>query len=211
MQSIYYISQGQTPEQHLKHIEMACRAGCRLIQLRLKQVSESIYLSTAKQANAICKNFGAALIINDNIEVAIACDADGIHVGQSDTQPKDLPDVLKSKLIGGTANTLAQCQALIEQGVDYIGLGPFRHTDTKSNLSPILGIDGFKTILNTLKKRVPIVAIGGIQVSDFRVLYEIGIYSIAVSGILSNTTHNTLKQIIETSKLEQQKVLNLTL
>lgn len=199
MNSIYYISQGKTPEDHIENIKNVCEAGCLLIQLRLKNVTFDTYLSIALRAKKTCDTYKAKLIINDNVEVASKVDVYGVHLGKNDISPIQARAVLGNIIIGGTANTYEDCIHLIDQKVDYIGLGPFRFTDTKENLSPILGINGYEQILNRLRKEnieMPIVAIGGIIESDFNALFNIGISSIAVSGLLTNKPIEELKNII---------------
>ena len=197
---IYYISQGKTTAEHLANIIAVVEAGCGLVQLRLKEVSDEVYTEVGQQAKQICAAKGALLFINDNIQVAKNCDADGVHLGLSDERPAKARAVLgQGKLVGGTANSLAHCEQLIKEGVDYIGLGPFRFTTTKNNLSPILGLQGFERIKLALEKSgntTPIYAIGGIEKSDFESLYNIGIHGVAVSGILSNKSKNELEAVL---------------
>lgn len=187
MKRLYYISQGKTSEKHLQNIKNVCENGVKLVQLRMKNVTDEEFLKTAIKAKEICDKFKATLIINDNIFVANKVKT-GVHLGKEDESITKAKAILKNKIIGGTANTLEDCLQLIQQGVDYIGLGPFRFTKTKKNLSPILGLKGYQKILTELKKQghtTPIYAIGGIKESDFNPLFETGIYGIAVSGLLS--------------------------
>lgn len=197
--NLYYISQGKTPKDHLCNIKNVCEAGCKLVQLRLKEATFATYLSIAIEANKICNKYEAKLIINDNVEVAKAVNVYGIHLGKNDMNPLQAREVLGSIIIGGTANTYEDCIHLINQKVDYIGLGPFRFTETKQNLSPVIGIGGYRQIIGQLKKEnidIPIVAIGGIIASDFNALFNIGISSIATSGLLTNKPIEELKNII---------------
>ena len=197
---IYYISQGKTTEEHLANISDVVEAGCKFVQLRLKGVSEEDYTKAGIKAQQICAVKNALLFINDNIQVAKNCNADGVHLGLTDERPAKAREVLsKGKLVGGTANTLEHCLQLINEGVDYIGLGPYRYTTTKKNLSPVLGLEGFENIKNELVKRgdlTPIYAIGGIEKVDFESIYNIGINGIAVSGILSNKSKNELAAVL---------------
>ena len=203
MNKIYYISQGKTPEEHLQNIEKVCVAGCQWVQLRLKNYSEDVILDTAIMAKRICGNYGVTFIINDHIKVAHKVEAHGVHLGKNDNGIKDARQVLGNKIIGGTANTAADCEMLIKQGIDYIGLGPFRYTETKKHLSAILGIEGCSKILNTnfIKKssHISIFAIGGILEDDFEALFKTGISGIAVSGLLSKKPIEELKRIIKKS------------
>lgn len=186
---IQYISQGKSIPEHLSNIEKVCQAGGNWIQLRLKNVSLIDYLEAAKKCRIICDRYGATLIINDNVGIAAESQADGVHVGLTDVNPKEARKQLgKNAIIGGTANTYENCLQHINDGVDYIGLGPYKYTTTKDKLSPILGIEGYQKISTQLaqkRQQIPIIAIGGITVEDIPVLLKTGIHGIAVSGLLS--------------------------
>lgn len=202
----YYISQGSSVNEHISNIEKVCLGGCKLVQLRLKNISDEDYLSAAIKVKLICTTYGVTFIINDNLNCAIEADADGIHVGKEDISISEIKAVFKNKIIGGTANTIDDCLELIKNGIDYIGLGPFQFTSTKSNLSPILGIEGYKKIilkLNENSLETPIVAIGGIHENDVEDLYRIGISSIAVSGLLSNKPQNEINSILNNIQKNQ--------
>ncbi|GAA4275348.1 thiamine phosphate synthase [Aquimarina mytili] len=200
--SLQYISQGKTPDEHLKNIEEVCKSGGKWIQLRLKDVDIATYLNTAVQCRNICDHYEAIMIINDNVGVAKAAMADGVHLGLNDTNPLEARKILGNNfIIGGTANTLEDCKQHIDSGVDYIGLGPFRHTTTKKKLSPILGLDGYQEILSELQDqnlKIPIVGIGGITENDISDIIKTGIHGIAVSGML--TDKKDLKEKIKNIK-----------
>lgn len=200
MDKIYYISQGETPEEHLKNIKNVCEAGCKLIQLRLKNQSVKVYIETALKAKQICDTYNAQLIINDLIEIAKIMNANGIHLGKNDVSPLIAKQLLDSKkIIGGTANTLEDCLNLINQKVDYIGLGPFNFTTTKEKLSPTLGIEGYQPIVSKIREKgydIPIYAIGGIEEKDFEKLIKVGVSGIAISGLISNKPIKNIKNII---------------
>ena len=202
--NLHYISQGNTPEEHLRNIRRMCAAGADWIQLRLKNESFETVLETAITAKDICDKFQAKLIINDFPEVAKKVDAAGVHLGKEDHCPLETRKLLgPDKIIGGTANTLEDCEILCEKQVDYIGLGPFRFTTTKEKLSPILGAEGYRKLLSSLRangKMVPVIAIGGIVPEDLPVLAEIGLHGVAISGWL--TTHPQPEMIFQ--EIQQQ-------
>lgn len=191
---LQYISQGDTKEEHLYNIKQVCEWGCNWIQLRLKNTVYDEFLEAALQAKQICEKHNSTLIINDNIRVAKEINADGVHLGKQDAKPADARKILgKDKIIGGTANSYDDIVGLIRQKVNYVGLGPFRFTQTKKNLSPVLGLQGYSKILETLKDNgfdIPVVAIGGIIEDDIELLMKTGIHGVAVSGLLSGA--NTL-------------------
>lgn len=191
---LHYISQGKTPDAHLEHIQRACIAGTDWVQLRLKDLDEELLLETAQKVKEVTDYFQTRLIINDHYKMAIAVKADGVHLGKSDACPLKVRKELASwQIIGGTANTFQDCEALIKKQVDYIGLGPYQFTSTKKNLSPVLGKYGYLTIIEALKTVVPIIAIGGISVNDTETLMTTGIHGIAVSGAITNDFNNISK------------------
>ncbi len=196
-EKIQYISQGETPEQQLANISKALYSGCKWIQLRYKNKSILEVLELAKIVQKICKSYDAKLIINDHVQVAWQINADGVHLGLDDISVKEARTLLKeNKIIGGTANALEDVLKRVNEKCDYIGLGPFRFTATKEKLSPILGIEGYQTILNELKSRnieIPIYAIGGIVEDDFEKLEEIGVFGVAVSSLI---THHKNPEIL---------------
>lgn len=197
---LYYISQGRTPEEHIKGIEKVCLAGCKLVQLRLKNLPSKIIEKTAIIAKEVCDKHNTKLVINDYSKIAKNILNAGIHVGKNDDNLADLKKTLSSVLVGGTANTIDDCVKLYREGADYIGLGPFAFTSTKSNLDPIIGIAGYKDIiikLKSLKIEMPIYAIGGITETNIPDLLELGVHGVAISGLFANKTEKEIKKIID--------------
>ena len=190
LSKIQYISQGTTVEEQIQNISTVLEAGCKWIQLRFKNASKDEFKATALKAKQLCKEFEATFIINDHVALAKEIDADGVHLGLTDTSIENARSILGfDKIIGGTANTLEDVLQRIEEKCDYVGLGPYRFTSTKEKLSPILGLQGFKEIVKQLDmtdKNIPIYAIGGIELNDIDAIIDAGIYGIALSGILTN-------------------------
>ncbi|MCK0126324.1 thiamine phosphate synthase [Gelidibacter sp. F2691] len=202
---LHYISQGDSPERHLEHIENACKAGADWVQLRLKNRDEATLLKTAEKAREITQNYHTRLIINDHYKIAKAVKSDGVHLGKTDACPTEAKKHLYSwQIIGGTTNSIEDCKELIEKKVDYIGLGPFRFTQTKSNLSPILGVEGYEKLLRNLNTKMPIIAIGGITLSDVPEILKTGVYGIAVSGAITKVFNqiNSFQKLLRTSSSE---------
>ena len=197
---LYYISQGSNPNDHLHNIKLVLDAGVKLVQLRLKNISEDTYIECAIKAKELCIKHDALLIINDNPLVAKKSKADGIHLGLDDMKILDVKKIITHKIIGGTANTFEHVQQRCTEQVDYIGLGPYRFTTTKEKLSPILGIEGYQRIIEQMKKEnlnTPIYAIGGIELQDIESIIKTGVYGIAVSGLIThaNQKENLVKEI----------------
>lgn len=117
--------------------------------------------------------------------------ADGVHVGTTDTHPSEARKLLPQGIIGATANTWADIVRAVEGGADYIGLGPFRFTQTKQKLSPVLGLAGYSQLLERMKGEgwtTPVLAIGGITLDDVLALMNTGIWGVAVSGALTQAS-----------------------
>ncbi|WP_300726779.1 thiamine phosphate synthase [uncultured Bacteroides sp.] len=173
---------------YLDSARMALDGGCRWIQLRMKDASDEELEQTALQIQSLCKQYGATFIIDDHVELVKKISADGVHLGKNDMPIAEARKILgKSFLIGGTANTFEDVKAHYEAGADYIGCGPFRFTTTKKNLSPILGLEGYRSIVSKMKESgipLPIVAIGGITYDDIPAIMETGVTGIALSGTI---------------------------
>ena len=171
---------------YLDSVRIALEGGCRWIQLRMKDSSQEEILPIAKEALTLCREYEATFIIDDHVELAKQVKADGVHLGKSDMPITEARRILgKDFIIGGTANTFEDVIAHHKAGVDYIGCGPFRFTTTKKNLSPVLGLEGYRRIVWQMKEagiHLPIVAIGGITEADIPELMQTGVNGIALSG-----------------------------
>lgn len=193
--SLHYISQQTNNASHLDNILSACEAGCRWIQLRIKNEPEETILSTALAAKAICANYNATLIVNDHPQMAVKTGAHGVHVGKQDMTVAAARAITGNNfIIGGTANTLADILQHVKDGADYVGLGPFRFTTTKEKLSPILGLEGIAGIMQSLRLmgiHIPVIAIGGILEADVPALMQTGIHGIAVSGLITHAVNKS--------------------
>jgi thiamine-phosphate pyrophosphorylase len=147
--------------------EEACKGGIDWIQLRLKNIPYADYYTIAGEVKAVCKEYNAAFIINDNVALALDIGADGVHIGKQDMLPDKARALIGAKfIIGCTANTLEDIVSLSGMPIDYIGLGPYRFTKTKQNLSTVLGLEGYQKIFAQLEERQtvppPVIGIGGI-------------------------------------------------
>lgn len=184
-----YLTQDLDTVSHEQLALEACKAGVQWVQLRMKNKLEEEGLQIAKQVKDICQSYGCQLIINDHVLLALEVNAGGVHLGKTDMSIGQARDILgKDKIIGGTANTFEEVQMLTKQGVNYIGVGPFRFTATKQNLSPMLGLQGYQTIIEKCKAeaiRIPIFAIGGITLQDVEDIRQTGVHGIAVSSAIN--------------------------
>jgi len=170
------------PIPHLEQVQQLLDAGATWIQLRQKKYPEVEKLKIAISAVKLCQKYKATLIINDSPQIALESGADGVHLGLKDCPiPKARELLGKNAIIGGTANTQLQALQLVTDGCDYIGLGPWKLTQTKENLSEVLGEAGIKMVLD-LHLKVPIIAIGGITLADIPKILSLGVQGIAVSS-----------------------------
>ena len=188
---LQYISQGNTVEEQVYNIHKALDNGCDWIQMRFKKNYSDDAFTLAEAVKMLCKEYLATFIINDNVHLAKQLDADGVHLGLSDMSVEEARLILgKTKIIGGTANTFEDVLQRTAENCNYIGLGPFQFTTTKQHLSPILGLEGYRSIIEQMKAKniqIPIYAIGGITLENVESLMKTGIHGIAVSGLITQT------------------------
>lgn len=187
---IQFITHSNTRYGYVEGARLALEGGCRWIQLRMKDASEVDFLLAAKQIGAMCKEYGATFILDDHVEWVGITGADGVHLGKNDMPVDEARNQLDAnRIIGGTANTFEDVERLWRQGANYIGCGPYRFTTTKKNLSPVLGLDGYRHIISQMKAHdinLPVVAIGGILQPDIKDVMATGVSGIAVSGAILN-------------------------
>ncbi len=199
MHKLQYISQGKTVQEQTENIQSALDAGCRWIQLRFKNAKNNELSDLAVQVKKMCSAYRATFILNDHVDIAKRTDADGVHLGLSDTSIAEARSILgENKIIGGTANTIQDVLMRFNEKCDYIGLGPFRFTPTKEKLSPVLGLDGIALIMKDVlsgEKQIPIYVVGGIIPDDVAAIMETGVFGVAVSGVLTN--HSNKKELIQ--------------
>ncbi|MCB9034923.1 MAG: thiamine phosphate synthase [Chitinophagales bacterium] len=185
----HYLTQDLANISHQALIQTACENSIDWIQLRIKDKDEATVLQIAQEAKQITNQYNTTLIINDFVTVAKTVDAHGVHLGKNDMSILAARKILgDDKIIGATANTIDDIIQLAKLPINYIGLGPFRFTSTKKQLSPILGIDGYKNIIEKINKLnidIPIIAIGGINFDDVNSLLATGIHGIAVSSAIN--------------------------
>ena len=190
---------------YLDSARMALEGGCRWIQLRMKDHPLDEVEETGRQVQALCKAYDAIFVIDDHVELAQKLHADGVHLGLKDMPVHEARKVLGEEfLIGGTANTFEDILLHWRGGADYIGCGPFRFTETKKNLSPVLGLEGYARILRQMKEAgvdMPVVAIGGITKADIPDLMRTGVQGIALSGTVlrAQDPAGEMRQILETT------------
>ena len=193
-----YISHFTPTIGYVEGIRMALEGGCKWIQLRMKDASAEEVLVNAEEALHLCRQYGAKFILDDHVELVERAGADGVHLGKNDMPVDEARKILgNGKIIGGTANTIEDIVRLHKQGADYIGCGPFRFTTTKKKLSPVLGLEGYKSIVQNMRDK----GIGGITVADIPAIMATGVTGVALSGAILGAadpvamTENILKTL----------------
>lgn len=191
---------------YLDSVRIALEGGCRWVQLRMKDSPLEEIRKTAIEARKLCSAYNAVFLIDDQVELCREQLCDGIHLGKKDMPIRQARSILgNAPIIGGTANTFEDVQLHYMAGASYIGCGPYRFTTTKKNLAPILGIEGYRSIVKRMRNqgiRLPIVAIGGITAEDIPAIMQTGVNGIALSGSILRAEQpvEEMKKIVETVK-----------
>ncbi len=191
MSRLMFITHRTDRYTELDEVKQVIAGGCDWIQLRVKN---GLTLELAQSVSQYVKNQkGCCCCLDDNLDIALQADIHCVHLGKHDMPVDEARKRLKAEgkdnlfWIGATANTFEDIMHAVQAGADYIGLGPFRFTTTKEKLSPILGIEGYRTVVRQCRENdihIPIFAIGGIRFEDIEPLMKTGIDGIAVSSAL---------------------------
>ena len=185
-QMVQFISHYSERYSYLDSIQLALEGGCRWIQLRMKDATDDEVRPIAIKAQQLCRQYHATFIIDDRVALVRELGADGVHLGKNDMPIREARQILgPDYIIGGTANTFEDAKAHYEASANYIGCGPFRFTTTKQKLAPVLGLDGYRQIIQQTRAaniNIPVVAIGGITQADIPAILQTGITGIALSG-----------------------------
>ncbi|MDB4955858.1 MAG: thiamine-phosphate pyrophosphorylase [Myxococcales bacterium] len=156
----------------------------RVLQVRLKSASAADVVRVARMARRICDEVGAALVINDRVDLALACGADGVHLGQTDLPISAARRLAGERLwIGVSTHDLSQVERAVAAGADYLGFGPVFVTTTKQNPDPVQGLEGLRAAVRAAQS-TPVVAIGGITAMQVAKVYAAGATAIcAISAV----------------------------
>ena len=172
---------GQTLRQQ---VEAALQGGVTCVQLREKTLDREAFIQLGRSIGCLCQRYGVPLIINDDLDVALACGADGVHVGQDDLPVEEVRRRVGDKMIVGvSAHNPEEARRAYEGGADYLGAGAVFGSQTKTNVTP-LPHDTLRAICDTVP--IPVVAIGGINRENLPQLAGTGVAGVAVvSGIFA--------------------------
>jgi thiamine-phosphate pyrophosphorylase len=182
---LHYLTQDNVEVSHAEQAKAALEAGARWVQLRTKNKSEEEWETIAREVKIVTDSYGAALIINDNPYLALKIRAAGVHLGKNDMPVYEARQLLGPEfIIGATANNKDDLLRAFAQKPDYIGLGPYRFTTTKKNLSPVLDRDMIVELIH-LQKEIPVILIGGITLDDLEDIKSLKAHGIAISSAIN--------------------------
>ncbi|MDR1792338.1 MAG: thiamine phosphate synthase [Bacteroidales bacterium] len=188
-----FISHSSDRFSHLQGIEMALKGGCKWIQLRCKDLKNNEIHKIALKVRKLCTHYKAVFIVNDLPEMALKTQADGVHLGKTDMPLENAVQTFGNQLIiGYTCNTFEDILHAQKTGADYAGVGPFKWTKTKQNLSPTIGLAGYQQMVEQCRQhniKLPLIAIGGINLSDIEKIMQQGMTGIAVSSLILNAVN----------------------
>lgn len=188
---------------HLEQVKRLIDGGADLIQLREKQRAPADFFDDAADAVKYARSRGVTLLINDRVDIAVAVDADGVHLGQTDLPPEAARRILGPKaVIGFSTHSVEQAIEAVKMPVDYIAIGPIFPTGTKTDPDPVVGLDGLAAVRSAVGEKA-LVAIGGIKESNLRSVFAAGADSAAiVSGVLvpSDAIIRNMHQLREIAK-----------
>ena len=174
---------------HAEQLARLCEAGARLVQLREKALPPRELYAELLEALKGARSFGARLIVNDRVDLALAAGADGVHVGQDDVPPEAARALLgEGRLVGFSTHNIEQAAAAARLPVDYVAVGPVFGTSSKENPDPVVGLEGVRRVREAVGGRIKLVAIGGITRETAPSVLEAGADSVAVIGALVNTS-----------------------
>ncbi len=172
---------------HVQLAQLAIRGGADSIQLRDKHLGDGEFTDIARQVLAVCRRAGVPMVINDRLDVAAEVGADGVHLGQDDTAIEEARRILgPAAIIGGSAGTKKEVQAVAEAGANYVGFGHIYQTRSKSKPAPPVGLEALRLVC--LASTIPVIAIGGISPDNTGNVIGAGAWGIAVIGAVCAST-----------------------
>ena len=184
----------------IEQVELALKGGITCLQLREKELDEASFLAEAIEIKKMCEKYHVPFIINDNVNVAIKCGADGVHVGQSDMEVSEVRKLVgENMIIGVSAHTVQEAKLAEAGGADYLGVGAIYQTTTKQDATYV-SLNELKRICNSVK--IPVVAIGGMDRNTISKLSGTGVDGVAmVSAIFAaDDIEQECKKLLRLSK-----------
>jgi thiamine-phosphate pyrophosphorylase len=170
----------------LDQARAACEGGAAVVQLRCKHATDGEALALAHEMRAITRDAGCRFIVNDRFDVALLCEADGVHLGQDDVPPARLPAAARERLlIGRSTHSDLQARAALREPIDYVAYGPVFGTASKASPWSARGLDALRTIASAVGD-LPLVAIGGVDVHNVSAVREAGAEAAAVISAVAD-------------------------
>lgn len=186
-------------------VEEALEGGATFLQLREKNLDDAHFLEEARELQALCREHGVPFIVNDNVDVALAMGADGIHVGQHGMEAGDVRKLLgPDKILGVSAQTVDQAILAEQRGADYLGVGAVFPTGSKDDADDV-SFEELKAICEAVS--IPVVAIGGISLKNVKELAGSGICGIAVISAIF--AQNDIKMAAQQLRKETEEMLSM--
>ena len=189
IEKLHFITHDIPQHSHIEQAEIACQAGAKWIQYRCLTKSDEELIADLNVIAGICDDWGTTLIVTDHVHLKGKADIQGFHMEDMDADFVVLREQLGDEFtLGGSATTVENLIRLANQGADYAGFGPFATSNTKPNDAPLLGVEGYLKARQELKKLailLPILAVGGIKLTDVSALLKTGVHGIAVSAAIN--------------------------
>lgn len=184
----------------LQVMKEALDGGITLFQFREKgegSLTGEKYFTFAKQLQALCKEYNVPFIVNDDVQLAIELDADGVHIGQDDEGIETVRAKMGDKIVGVSAHTIEEARFAIEKGADYLGIGPVFPTSTKTDTKAVQGTEGLRNFRQN-GIEVPIVGIGGITVENAASVVKAGADGVSIISAISlaESPYESTKQLV---------------
>jgi thiamine-phosphate pyrophosphorylase len=182
----HYLTQDLPDRSHAAQAQIACSSGANWVQYRCMTKTDDELIAEINEIAEICDDWGATLIITNHYHLLDKADVQGVHIEDLDADFAAIrAHISEDKTLGASATNIERVLAIQQLGVvDYLGYGPFAHTDTKPNDKPLLGFEGYR-LLQKQPVEIPVIAVGGIQLTDVDHLLETGVYGIAVSAAVN--------------------------
>ena len=187
----HYLTQDLPHRSHVEQVQLACKAGANWIQYRCLTKNDLDLVKEIHEIASICDDWGATLILTEHYHLLNQVDAQGVHMEDMKADFKSIREQIgEDKTLGASANSFEDIERIaLLNVIDYIGCGPFSITQTKPNTHSLLGIEGYKNIIQKMKKAgidIPVLAVGGVKITDVEELIETGINGIAVSSAVNH-------------------------
>ena len=202
--NFHFITHDLPERSHVQQVQLACEAGARFIQYRCLTKEDRELITEINTIAEICDDWGTTLIITNHYHLLPQLDVQGVHIESITANFERIrQEIGEGKTLGVSASSLADILRLAEGPVDYISYGPFSITQTKPNNYPLVSLENYRLVASQLKAckiNVPVLAVGGVQLTDVEALLSTGIYGVAVSAAV-NTAEDPSNAISEFRKL----------